>query len=114
VEKMCFFQMAPIPLLSILIWSTRCQYDVPKVLLKKMARTYPLGAANIEIFRANLNPILHAILTHFCIQQRTCIWDFLSMHFSLYTLMKDVCKVLECDSIAKWSVGAISGMGSNG
>jgi hypothetical protein len=24
------------------------------------------------------------------LQQRTCIRDFLSMHFSLYTLMKDV------------------------
>jgi hypothetical protein len=34
------------------------------------------------------------------------------MHFLLYTLMKDVCKVLGSDSIAKWSIGAISGMGS--
>ncbi len=55
---------------------------------------------------------LHAILSHLCIRQRTCIQDFLTMHFSLYTLMKDACKVLGCDSNAKWSVGAITGMGS--
>jgi hypothetical protein len=36
------------------------------------------------------------------------------MHFSLYTLMKDVCKVLGCDSIAKRSIEALSGMESHG
>jgi hypothetical protein len=30
----------------------------------------------------------------------------------LYAFMKDVYEVLGCDSIAKWSVGAILGMGS--
>jgi hypothetical protein len=51
--KNVFFQMARIPLLSVLICSTKCQYDVLKVSLKKMTRTYPLGVSNIEIFRAN-------------------------------------------------------------
>ncbi len=31
VEKMWFFQMAPIPLLSVLICFTRCQYDILQV-----------------------------------------------------------------------------------
>jgi hypothetical protein len=49
----------------------------------------------------------------FRIRQRTCMRDFLSMHFLLYTLLKDVCKVLGCDSNMKWYVGAITGVGSN-
>ncbi len=114
VEKMWFFQMAQIPLLSVLICPTRCQYDILKVSLKKMTSTYPLGASNIEIFCTDKNPILHAIASHFCIRQRTCIQDFLSMHFSLYTLLKDACKVLRCDSNTKWSVGAITGVGRHG
>ena len=112
--KNVIFQIAPIPLLSVLICSTRCQYYILKVSLKKMTITYPLGASNIVFFRANKNPILHAITGHFCISQRTCIWDFLSMHFSLYTLLKDVCKVSGCDSKIKWSVGAITGVQSHG
>jgi hypothetical protein len=111
--KNVIFQIAPIPLLSVLICSTRCQYGILKVSLKKMTRTNKLGASNIEIFCTNKNPILHAISSHFCIHQRTCIWDFLSMHFSLYTLLKDVCKVLGCDFNTKWSVGAITGVGSH-
>ncbi len=35
VEKMCFFQMAPTPPLSVLICSTRYQYDILKVWLRK-------------------------------------------------------------------------------
>ncbi len=38
---------------------------------------------------------------------------FLSVHFSFYTLLEDVCKVLGCDSNAKWSVGAITGVGNH-
>ncbi len=34
--------------------------------------------------------------------------------FSLYTLLKDVCKVSGCDSKIKWSVGAITGVQSHG
>ncbi len=114
--KNVIFQMAPNPFLSILICSTRYQCDILKVFWKKLTRTYPLGASDIEIFHSNKSPILHAILSHFCIHQRTCIWDFLSIHFSFYTLLKDVCKckVLGCDSNAKWFVGAMTGVGSNG
>jgi hypothetical protein len=112
--KNVIFQMAPIPLQSVLICCTRCQYDILKVSLKKMTRTYPLCVSNIEIFRPNKNPILHAISSHFCIHQRTCIWDFLSMHFSLYTLFNNVGKVSGCDSNIKWSVGAMTGVGSHG
>jgi hypothetical protein len=53
VEKSWFFQMAPIPLPSVSICSTRYQYDALKVLSKKLTRTYLLGASNIEIFCAN-------------------------------------------------------------
>jgi hypothetical protein len=35
------------------------------------------------------------------------------MHFSLYTLLKDVCKVLGWDFNAKLSIGAIKGVGSH-
>ena len=43
VEKMCFFQMAPIPLLSVLIYSNRSQYVILKVSLKKIEQNLPVG-----------------------------------------------------------------------
>jgi hypothetical protein len=47
--------MAPIPPLSVPIYSTRCEYDILKVSLKKMIITYPLGGSNIMIgFRVGL------------------------------------------------------------
>jgi hypothetical protein len=43
----------------------RCKDDIPKDLLKKMTRTYPLGALNIELFPALTNcPVPHAILSY--------------------------------------------------
>ncbi len=50
VEKMCFFQMAPIPPLSVSICSTRCQYDILKVWLKKNNHFLTCGAAKVHIF----------------------------------------------------------------
>ncbi len=50
VEKMWFFQMAPIPLLSVLIWSTRCQYYILKVSLKKIDQNLPIGCVKHWIF----------------------------------------------------------------
>jgi hypothetical protein len=41
------------PFLSVLIYSTRCEYDILKVLSKKIDRTFLLGVSNIELFRAN-------------------------------------------------------------
>jgi hypothetical protein len=41
--KMCFFQIAPTPYLSILICSNRYQYDFLKVLLKKNPHNLPVG-----------------------------------------------------------------------
>ncbi len=41
--KNVIFQMAPIPFLSVLISSTRCQYDVLKVSLKKIDQNLPIG-----------------------------------------------------------------------
>ncbi len=35
VSKVTFFQMVQISLLSVLIYSNRCEYDIPKVLFKK-------------------------------------------------------------------------------
>jgi hypothetical protein len=40
--------------------------------------------------------------------------DFVSMYLRLYALLKGVCKVLGCDSNIKWSIGAITGVGSHG
>jgi hypothetical protein len=50
VEKMCFFQMAPTPPLSVSICSTRCQYDILKVWLKKNDHFLTCGAAKVHIF----------------------------------------------------------------
>jgi hypothetical protein len=50
VEKMCFFQMAPIPPLSVSICSTMCQYDILKVWLKKNDHFLTCGAAKVHIF----------------------------------------------------------------
>ena len=50
VEKMCFFQMAPTPPLSISICSTRCQYNILKVWLKKNDHILICGAAKVHIF----------------------------------------------------------------
>ncbi len=53
--KMPFFQMVPKPFLSVLIYSTRCEYDILKVLLKKKSRTYLLGGSNMTIrFRVGI------------------------------------------------------------
>jgi hypothetical protein len=41
--------MVPIPLLSILIYSIRCEYDILKGLLKKLTITCPLGRSNMTI-----------------------------------------------------------------
>jgi hypothetical protein len=100
--------------MGVSICSTRCQYDILKVLLKKIDQNLPIGCVKHCFFCANKNPILHAISGLFCIHQQTCIWDFLSMHFSLHTLLKDVCKVLGCNYNTKWSVEAITGVGSQG
>jgi hypothetical protein len=44
---------------------TRCQDDILKDLLKKMTRTYPLGALNIELLPALTKcPVPHAILSY--------------------------------------------------
>ncbi len=43
VEKTWFFQMAPIPRLSIQSCSIRCQYDILKVSLKKKDQNLPVG-----------------------------------------------------------------------
>jgi hypothetical protein len=40
---MPFFQMVPIPLLSVSIYSARCEYDILKVLLKKIDHNLPVG-----------------------------------------------------------------------
>ena len=53
VAKVPFFQMVQISLLSVLIYSTRCEYDILKVLSKKLTVTFLLGVSNIEPFRAN-------------------------------------------------------------
>ena len=79
VVKMCFFQMPPIPLLSVLIHSNRSQYVILKVSLKKLSRTYPLGASNIEMFRANKMPRFTCNFSHFCKRQSTYIWGISSM-----------------------------------
>jgi hypothetical protein len=50
VEKMCFFQMAPTPPLSVSICSTRCQYDILKVWLKKNDHFLTCGAAKVHVF----------------------------------------------------------------
>jgi hypothetical protein len=50
VEKMCFFQMAPVPPPSVSICSTRCQYDILKVWLKKNDHSLTCGAAKVHIF----------------------------------------------------------------
>jgi hypothetical protein len=54
-KRMPFFQIVPKPFWSVLIYSTRCEYDILKVLLKKMTRTYPLGGSNMAIgFRVGI------------------------------------------------------------
>ncbi len=47
---MWFFQMAPIPLLSVSICSTRCQYDVLKVSSKKIEWKVSIGGVKVDIF----------------------------------------------------------------
>jgi hypothetical protein len=39
----------------------RCQDDIMKDLLKKITRTYPLGALNIESFPAVTNALFHML-----------------------------------------------------
>ncbi len=53
VAKVSFFQMVQISLLSVLMYSTRCEYDILKVLFLKMTGTFPLSVSNIEMFHAN-------------------------------------------------------------
>jgi hypothetical protein len=48
VCNLCVFQMAPIPLLSILIYYTCCQYDIMKVSLKKLERICLSGTSNTK------------------------------------------------------------------
>ena len=43
-QKMSFFQMVTKPFLSVLIYSTRCEYDILKVLLKKNDQNPPVGS----------------------------------------------------------------------
>ncbi len=52
--KMWFFQMASIPFLSVSICSTRCQYDVLKVLLKKKDQNLPIGCVKHSNFLCKL------------------------------------------------------------
>ena len=40
---MPFFQLVSIPLLSVLIYSTRCEYDILKVWLKTIDHNLPVG-----------------------------------------------------------------------
>jgi hypothetical protein len=42
-QKMAFFKIVPKPFLSVHIFSTRCEYDILKVLLKKINRNLPVG-----------------------------------------------------------------------
>jgi hypothetical protein len=77
--KSVIFQMAPIPLLGVLIYSNRSQYVILKVSLKNLSRTYLLGASNIEMFRANKMPRFTCNFSHFCKRQSTYIWGISSM-----------------------------------
>ncbi len=47
-EKFIFFQMPPKSFLSVRIYPIRCEYDILKVLLKKLTRTYLLGVSNMQ------------------------------------------------------------------
>jgi hypothetical protein len=47
--RKAFFQMVQKSFLSVLVYSNRCEYDIPKGLLKKMTRTYSLGGSNMAI-----------------------------------------------------------------
>jgi hypothetical protein len=53
VAKVPVFQMVQISLLSILIYFTRCEYDILKVLFKKKTGTFLLSVSNIDMFCAN-------------------------------------------------------------
>jgi hypothetical protein len=48
-KKNVIFKMAPIPLRNVTNCSNMCQDDITKALLKKITRTYPLGASNIKV-----------------------------------------------------------------
>jgi hypothetical protein len=50
VEKMWFFQMALTPPLSVSTCSTRCQYDILKVWLKKMTTSLPAVLPKFTFF----------------------------------------------------------------
>ena len=50
VEKMSFFQMAPGSILSTQIPSDRSQYDVYKVLSKKIGWKVSIGGVKVDIF----------------------------------------------------------------
>jgi hypothetical protein len=108
VEKTWFFQMAPIPCLSVQSCSIRCQYDILKVLLKKMTRTYPLGAPNIEIFRTNKMPLFTCYFSYIFKSESTWMRNIWGMSNCSYVCLKDVCKVSWHDSYVKWSVGAVT------
>ncbi len=60
VVKMWFFHLAPIPLLSVLIYSNRSQNVILKVSWKKIEQNLTVGCVNIELFPANKMPCLHA------------------------------------------------------
>ena len=77
--KMRFFHMAPIPLLSVLIYSNRSQYVILKVSWKKNEQNLPVGCVNIELFRANKMPCFTCNFSHFCKRQSTYIWGISSM-----------------------------------
>jgi len=49
-QKRSFFQMVTKPFLSVLIYSTTCEYDILKSFFrKKMTRTHPLVPSNTEV-----------------------------------------------------------------
>ena len=48
-QKMWFFQMALISFLSVLTCSSRCQYDILKVWLKKIDQNPPVGYVKVAV-----------------------------------------------------------------
>ena len=108
VEKnMIIFQMTTIPRLSVQSCSIRCQYDILKALLKKMTRTYPFGAPNIETFRTNKMLLFTCYLSYIFKSESTWMWNIWGMSNCSYVSLKDVCKVSWQDSNVKWFVGGL-------
>ena len=61
------------------MYSNGCEYDILKVLLKRIDQNIPIECVKHNMFHANKMPNFTYYLSHICTIQRTCIWSILIM-----------------------------------